>query len=62
MAKIPISLLKKTDKMGKVHNAMTEVINDSKLPYPEILIILKMLMTDVENRFRLLIESINKKG
>lgn len=63
MAKIPVDLLRKTDKMGEVHNAITEIINKSKLPYPEVLMILKMLMSDVENRFRLLVQScqVNEK-
>jgi hypothetical protein len=42
----------KIDRMGELHNAMTDLIVASKLPTSEVLMVLQMLKTDCEGNFR----------
>lgn len=39
--------------MGKLHNAIVELIDNSKLTPPEVIAVLRLLVRDIEKAFKM---------
>ena len=50
------------DRMGRVNNVLIDIINKSGLSLSEILMIIKLIETDIENNFRSQIEKLKDGG
>ena len=50
------------DRMGRVNNVLIDIINKSGLSLSEILMIIKLIESDIENNFRSQIEKLKDGG
>jgi len=50
------------DRMGRVNNVIIDIINKSGLTLPEILMVLRLVESDIENNFRTQVEKLNDGG